>query len=347
MTAVLRILSPGMSTTIQDLGRPGFQRYGVGVSGALDLTSLHAANCLVGNSPDVGALEALYVGPGFVVEADSARLAFVGADARIEILPFVDAPSGRLTPPGRSVQLQRGQVVRVGSLRNSAVLYIAVEGGFAIEPTLGSVSTDSRCKIGGWHGRPLISDDLLPLRRSTASERDECSIEGLDHTLPRIVRVICGPQTDYFSETEIERFFASEYTVGANSNRMGMKLEGEPLRHCRGFNIVSDALTTGSVQVPGNGQPIVLLADHQTTGGYPKIATVISADLPGLGRLPIGTKLSFVPTTLAEAVLARSEFAASIEAICKQMVRISSVPALDEAQLLECNLISGVHDAAA
>jgi biotin-dependent carboxylase-like uncharacterized protein len=345
--AALRILSPGLSTTVQDLGRHGFQRLGVAVGGALDPISLRAANILVGNPIDAGALEALYVGPSFVIEADDARLSFVGAEAEIEILADADAQSGETISSMRSVRVRRGQVVRVGSLKNGAILYIAVEGGFAIDPTLGSVSTDSRGKMGGWQGRVLAPGDVLPLRAGAAADRDEYRLEGLALAPLHQIRAICGPQSDYFSQTEIERFFAGKYRVSAGSNRMGMRLEGSPIRHSRGFNIVSDAIATGSVQVPGSGQPIVLLADHQTTGGYPKIATVISADLPAVGRLPIGSKLSFAAVTLEEAAAARRKFAADLENIRDKMVPISPAKALVAARLLECNLISGVYDAAA
>jgi biotin-dependent carboxylase-like uncharacterized protein len=347
MTPALRIISPGLSTTIQDVGRSGFQRLGVSVSGALDPVSLHAANALAGNPGNTGALEALYVGPTFAVNADDTRLAFAGADAVIEILDDTDARGGEIIPTMRSVRVRRGQVIRVGSLRKGATLYIAVEGGFAIEPALGSVSTDSRGRMGGWQGRPLLQGDVIPLRRATASDRDEYLLDDLDVAAPRRFRAVLGPQSDNFSDQEIERFFASEYTVSAGSNRMGMRLEGQAIGHLRGFNIVSDAIATGSIQVPGSGQPIVLLADHQTTGGYPKIATVISADLPALGRLPIGSKVSFAPVTVEEAAAARRELAATVVGIAGKMVRLS-IPATAVAErLLECNLISGVQDAAA
>jgi biotin-dependent carboxylase-like uncharacterized protein len=346
-TAALRVLSPGLSTTVQDLGRSGFQRLGVAVGGALDPISLRAANALVGNPLGAGALEALYVGPSFVVEADDARFSFVGADAEIEVLADMEARSGETISSRRSVLVRRGQVVRVGSLKGGAVLYIAVEGGFAIEPTLGSTSTDSRGQMGGWQGRPLAAGDVLPLRSAAATHRDEYRIEGLDLAPLHRVRAVCGPQSDYFSQAEIERFFAGEYAVSAGSNRMGMRLEGNPIQHRRGFNIISDAIVTGSVQVPGSGQPIVLLADHQTTGGYPKIATVISADLPAMGRLPIGAKISFMAVTLEEAAAARRRLAADLETIGDKMVRISAAGALVAARLLECNLISGVCNAAA
>ena len=347
MTPALRIISPGLSTTIQDVGRSGFQRLGVSVSGALDPVSLHAANALAGNPGNTGALEALYVGPTFVVDTDDARLAFAGADAAIEILDEADARGGEIISTMRSVRVRRGQVIRVGSLKNGATLYIAVEGGFAVEPALGSVSTDSRGKMGGWQGRPLFEGDAIPLRRATAADRDEYWIDGLDLVAPGRFRAVPGPQSGNFSDQEMERFFASEYTVSAGSNRMGMRLEGQAIRHLCGFNIVSDAIATGSIQVPGSGQPIVLLADRQTTGGYPKIATVISADLPALGRLPIGSQVSFAPITVEEAAAARRELCAIVDGIAGKMVRLATPPTAVAARLLECNLISGVQDAAA
>jgi biotin-dependent carboxylase-like uncharacterized protein len=347
MTASLRIISPGLSTTVQDLGRPGFQRLGVSVGGALDPVALCAANSLVDNRHNTGALEAVYVGPSFVIDAEDARLSFVGADASIEILADADAGSGEIIPPMQSVRVRRGQIVRVGSIKNGATLYIAVEGGFAIEPVLGSVSTDSRGKMGGWQGRALIEGDVLPLHRATATARDESRIEGLDLAAPHRFRAVLGPQSDYFSADEIEHFFAGEYTVSAGSNRMGMRLQGPQIQHRRGFNIVSDAVATGSIQVPGSGQPIVLLADHQTTGGYPKIATVISADLPAISRLPIGAKVAFTPTTVEEAAAARRELSVALNEIGGKIVRLSPPPAALTARLLEVNLISGACDAAA
>jgi biotin-dependent carboxylase-like uncharacterized protein len=347
MSPGLRIISPGLSTTVQDLGRPGYQRLGVALGGALDPVALRAANSLVGNPSNTGALEAAYIGPSFVVEAEDVRLAFAGADAAIEILDDASSGSGETIEPMRSVRVRRGQIIRVGSLKNGTTLYIAVEGGFDIAPVLGSVSTDCRGKMGGWQGRALTAGDVLPLHRATAIERDEYRIDGLDLTAPRCFRTVLGPQSDYFSDEEIERFFAAEYTVTAGSNRMGMRLEGIPIRHRRGFNIVSDAIATGSIQVPGNSQPIVLLADHQTTGGYPKIATVISADLPALGRLPIGSKVSFAPVTVEQAAAERRKLGATLDEIGDKLVRISPPSVTVAARLLECNLISGVYDAAA
>lgn len=347
MTPALRILSPGLSTSIQDLGRPGFQRLGVSLGGALDPVALRAANLLVGNPGNTGALEAVYIGPSFAIDAADARISFVGADAAIEILADANASSGETIAPMRSIRVRRGQIIRVGSLKKGATLYIAVEGGFDIEPVLGSVSTDSRGRMGGWQGRALMEGDVLPLRCAMAAEGDDYQIDGLDLAADCRFRAVLGPQSEYFSEDEIERFFAGEYTVSAGSNRMGMRLEGRPIRHRHGFNIVSDAIATGSIQVPGNGQPIVLLADHQTTGGYPKIATVISADLPAFGRLPIGSKISFTLASVEEASAARRKLCAALDEIGEKIVRLSLPSDAVASRLLECNLISGVYDAAA
>lgn len=347
MTPALHIMAPGLATTVQDLGRHGFQRLGVSVGGVLDPVAFRAANKLAGNPDHTGVLEAVYYGPSFAINADDARLAFAGADAAVEILESAEAERGETIAVMRSVRVRRGQVVRVGSIRGGATLYIAVEGGFAIEPVLGSVATDCRGRMGGWHGRALREGDVLPLCRAAATEREESRLEGLDLSAPRRIRVVLGPQHHCFAPKEIERFCAGEYTVSAGSNRMGMRLNGPALRHHGGFNIVSDAIVTGSIQVPGDGQPLILLADHQTTGGYPKIATVISADLPAVGRLRAGSKIAFTPVTLEEATAARRELFAALHAIDDKIVRLTPPPAAIAARLLGCNLISGVCDAAA
>jgi len=345
MTAALRILAPGLLTTIQDLGRPGYQSLGIPVSGALDPVSLRAANALVGNVPDMGALEVAYVGPTLAVDADNVRLSFAGAAAAIEIFPDETSATGRRIDTMRSIRLHHGEVVRIGSLSRGAVLYVGVEGGFDIEPVLGSVSTYLRAGIGGWQGRALAAGDRLPLRQNSVGERDECQLEGLDLTAPPRFRVIDGPQSDHFSDAAIATFFNSEYTIGTGADRMGMRLVGPHLEHARGFNIISDGIAPGSIQVPGNGQPIVLLADRQTVGGYPKIATVISADLPALSRLPVGTKVRFALVAVEEAEAARRKFVAEIEALPSKIAPISRPDADLTPRLLDCNLICGVIDA--
>jgi biotin-dependent carboxylase-like uncharacterized protein len=345
MNPALRVIAPGLLTTVQDLGRPGYQHLGIAVSGALDPVSLRVANVLAGNAPGAGALEVAYVGPTLEVEADEVRLSFAGAEAGIDVFPAEGAADHVRIKTLRSIRLRRGQVVRIGSLAGAVALYIAVEGGFDIEPVLGSVSTYIRGGFGGWQGRALAAGDRVPLVRNRPTDRDEWQIEGLDLSPPARFRVIAGPQSDYFSDRAIADFFDSEYTVGAGSDRMGMRLDGPRIEHARGFNITSDGIAPGSIQIPGNGQPIILLADRQTTGGYPKIATVISADLPALGRLPIGARIAFEPVTMETAEAARRELFAQIDGLAGRIVRLRGIGAGVAPRLLDQNLVSGVVDA--
>ena len=345
MSAALRILEPGLLTTVQDLGRIGYQHLGVPTSGALDPVSLRAANVLVGNDPIEGALEIAYVGPTFVVEADSVNLACAGANASIEVLPDEAAVSGVRYSSMQSLRAHRGQVVRIGPTSGSSVVYLAVEGGFDIEPVLGSVSTYLRGAIGGWQGRALIAGDALPLRRCSGSDRDEFRLEGLDLARPSRFRVVLGPQHACFSERSIKAFLEGEYTVSPATDRMATLLEGPKLQHIAGHDIVSDGIALGSIQVPGHGRPIVLMADRQTTGGYPKVATVISADLPALGRVRIGDKISFQETSVEQAQQLRRTLLRQIDAIANRLVPARRTREELAAGLLTNNLISGIVNA--
>ena len=178
MKPELRVVAPGLLTTIQDFGRVGYQHLGVPVSGALDPVSMRAANLLVGNAPDVAVLEAACLGPTLAVEADDVRVAVAGADAVIERLSDAAASGGERVPAMCSVRLRRGEVLRIGALTGGTALYVAVEGGFDIEPVLGSVATDIRGRLGGLHGRALAAGDRLPLRLAGAGERGEVCLEG-------------------------------------------------------------------------------------------------------------------------------------------------------------------------
>jgi biotin-dependent carboxylase-like uncharacterized protein len=345
MAASLRILKPGLLTTVQDLGRIGYQHMGVAASGALDPVSLRAANVLAGNAPDTGALETAYVGPTFIVEADSVRIACVGANAKIEILPGENAQRGVRFPAMQSFCARRGEVVRIGALSGSAVLYIAVEGGFAIEPVLGSVSTYVPGGIGGWQGRALVAGDVLPLRQDAAIDHTENRLDGLNLSRPERYRVIFGPQHGFFSERAVRTLLESEYTVKPTADRMAMPLAGPKLEHIAGHDIVSDGIAFGSIQVPGHGQPIILTADRQTTGGYPKIATVISADLPALGRVRIGDKIAFEEVSIEEAQSLRSRLLAEIDAIPTRIVPVNRTADDLATHLFVSNLISGAVSA--
>ena len=346
MTPAVRILEPGLLSTIQDLGRIGYQHLGVTTSGALDPISLRAANALVGNELNTGVLEAAYVGPTFVVEADSVNLACVGADASIEVLVGESATTGVRYPSMQSFRARRGEVIRIGSLSRFSVIYLAVEGGFDIDPVLGSVSTFIRGGIGGWQGRPLVAGDALPLRRESAAENDAFRLEHFDLERPSRFRVILGPQNSHFSERSIRNFLDAEYLIKPATDRMAVHLDGPKLDHVSGHDIVSDGIALGSIQVSGNGKPIVLMADRQTTGGYPKVATVISADIAALGRARIGDTISFHEVTIEEAQHLRRTMLREIDTIPARVVRARNRdPEELTTHLLMNNLISGATNA--
>jgi biotin-dependent carboxylase-like uncharacterized protein len=339
MTPGLKVLSPGLHTTVQDLGRAGYQNIGVPVSGALDGFGLRLANALVGNPQETAALEILASGPTLEVATDTARLALVGIDANLGI----GGESPMVVAAGQSVTVQQGDIVQIALGRQSACCYLAVEGGIAVPRVLGSTSTYVRAALGGLNGRALQRDDIVPLARACASERTE-----LRAPVPRPTpddqptRVVLGPQQEYFRKQALTALLNAEFRVSKDADRMGMRLDGPLLQHRSGWDIVSDAIVTGSIQVPGSGQPIVLLADHQTTGGYPKIATVISADLPRLGRCRPGDPLHFVSVELeaAEEICreAEREFAKLVGALDPA----PSLIELDLGSLYGENLISGV-----
>jgi biotin-dependent carboxylase-like uncharacterized protein len=348
MTPALRVIAPGLMTTVQDLGRPGYQRLGIPVSGALDRMSLCAANAIVGNPAEMGALEIAYQGPTLLVAADSVRVAYAGASTTLDVAhgETATATRGQHFAPLQSVRLRQGQVLRIGGLSGGAVGYLAVEGGFDIAPVLGSQSTYARAGLGGLAGRPLQHGDLLPLRLAQAEEREERMLPALDLGPPPSFRVVLGPQDDHFTDKGKRTLLESVYTVSRASDRMGMRLDGPTLEHGpKGSNIVSDGIAPGSIQVPGNGQPIVLLADRQTTGGYPKIATVISADIPALGRLMPGARVSFQSVTIDDAEAARHQLASRLASFADHTVPVRCIAAIDQTALLGANLVSGMVNA--
>lgn len=343
MSPALRLLCPGLSTTIQDAGRPGFQRFGVPVSGALDLFSMKAANLLVGNQPGTAALEITYTGPAIVVEAESVRIAFAGeCDVRIKAYSDAVDSVGKVISVLESIRLFRGQIIEVGSIVGSSVLYMAVEGGFDIPPVLGSLSTLVRGGLGGLNGRALQEGDRIPLLLQDVRQREEQRLPRKLFPSQNTFRIMAGPQAHYFAPEALLRMCDCEYTIGPGSNRMGMRLEGSCIPHLRGHDIISDVVASGSIQIPGTQKPIILLADRQTTGGYPKIATVISSDLAALGRKPIGAKIAFEIVSAEGAGHARRTFISRFNSISASLT--PSALKTDElsARLSNDNLVSGV-----
>ncbi len=342
MTAALKVIQPGLQTTVQDLGRIGHQKFGIPVSGALDTTALRAANIVVGNAPDVCGLEMAMTGPTLEVVAASVRVAVAGGGTELHVL--AEGAEARRVRPLESVRLIRGDRLRIGATSGTSVAYLAIAGGLDVPPFLGSRSTYVRGGFGGLEGRALRAGDLLPLGTATADDRSEMRLPNLALMPLLTIRIVLGPQHEDFTPPAIEALTTTEYTVTREADRMGLRLDGARLDHIKGHNIVSDGIAPGAIQVPGNGQPIILLADRQSTGGYPKIATVISADLPGLGRVSPGAKLRFVAIPVAAAEAARRGLERDVAALAGRLATVGAAEP-DLARLLSANLISGVVDA--
>lgn len=295
---MLEILEPGFFTTVQDAGRVGWARYGVPPSGPLDAVAFRAANGLVGNPPDAAGLEITLTGLTLRCSR-SALIAVCGAEFALW--------AGRLpVPTWHAVHLRAGDLLRFGERRSGARAYLAIGGGIAVPRFLDSRSTYLPGGFGGLKGRALRQGDRLPLgmgvrHPALRAGRVWPRSERPPYISTPTLRVVLGPQDDAFTPAGIDTFLSAAYVLSPNSNRMGARLEGPPIAHRDAAGIVSDGLVAGSVQVPADGQPIVMLADHQTTGGYPKIATVIQADLPLLAHVLPGGAVRFEAVTLVEA----------------------------------------------
>ncbi|HSQ05579.1 MAG TPA: biotin-dependent carboxyltransferase family protein, partial [Burkholderiales bacterium] len=255
-------------------------------------------------------LEMLYAGATLEAVGGAARVAIACASARIEDAHGVV----RELPAWQSATLHNGERVRVRTIGPTATAYLAIEGGFALAPSLGSRSTYTPAQLGGFAGRALRVGDVLSLRASAptgCAERHIPSAPALP--IPGTIRVLLGPQSDRFDPASIERFLNSTYSVTPASSRVGFRLEGPVLTHCDGYDLLSEGVVDGSIQVPGSGQPVILIADHPTVGGYPKIATAISADISAIGRLRIGGTVRFQAVDEASAAATRREERARFE----------------------------------
>jgi allophanate hydrolase len=342
LIAVLKTMAPGFHTTVQDQGRRGFQHIGVPVSGALDRNGFMLANALVGNPANAAALEIIGSGPEFEVICASVRLALVGGDGGLEI----GGREPRLVSSGQTVRVPKGEIVRVRLGGDAFCSYLAIDGGFDVPLCLNSRSTYTRAGFGGVLGRPLRSGDTLHGTINDAAVRTELALSGpRDLCLDQTIRVVLGPQDDYFTEGAVRELLASAYTITPASDRMGYRLAGPLLEHAGDYNIVSDGIVAGSIQVPGSRLPIILMADAQTTGGYPKIATVISADLPRLGIRGAGRTVRFQSVSREDAEKIRRE---EHQQLLKDMrgIRLASESlGVSMEALYTQNLIDGVIDA--
>jgi len=336
--------------TVQDRGRPGWRRLGLPAGGVLDPGLMAVANALVGQPVDAPVIE--YFGAGPTLKA---------ADAPLLLGLAGDAPATLLRPDGeqrrldgwRSVRLQPGEALRIGAPRSARAGVVAVRG-LQVPVVLGSASTFIRAALGGHAGRALAPGDRLPVAPLPAAG-----------ALPRAlrqppkpsafdlqpIRVVLGPQADFFDADALAAFLASGWTVTPDADRMGVRLaaaDGPPLQHnARGKEIVTDATVPGSIQVPGTGQPLVLLADGQTAGGYPKIATVASADLARLALAPVGTVLRFAAVSVEQAEDAARDQAAALDRLLASIEPLTLDGDVDLQALYAGNLVSGMIDALA
>jgi biotin-dependent carboxylase-like uncharacterized protein len=286
----LVITAIGPVSSVQDGGRHGAQRYGLTPSGAMDRIALAAANTLVGNAAFAAAIEIGPFGAAFTAREGAVRVALAGAPRNVDI-------AGRAVASDTSATLADGETLTLGFARGGSFSYLALEGGIAGEPVFGSLAVNARAGLGSPYPRPLQAGDEL--QTAAASGAAERRIE-LPPPAEGPIRVVLGPQDDEFGDG-IKLFLDSEWKISATSDRMGYRLEGPVIRHLHGHNIVSDGTVNGSIQVPGNGAPIVLMPDRGTSGGYPKIATVISADQGRFAQIPAGKGFRFKAVSMAEA----------------------------------------------
>ena len=289
--------SAGFLSTVQDGGRYGYQRYGIPPSGAMDEFAFQVGNILVGNERNAAGIEITLA--GFSVKFDGDfEIAVTGADLNATV-------NGKKIETWQSTYVKRGDILKFERVNKNIRAYLCVNGGIDVPRIFGSRSTYMRMNMGGFQGRKLQKGDVLPVGSpsslSTSSMKVNDSILSLVYS-PRNIRVIPGPENKLFSKKDLDLFFSSLYSITNQSDRMGYKLKGPSLNSKRiSHDIISNGIVRGAIQVPSNGQPIIMMAEHQTIGGYAKIATVISADIPLLSHMKPADKIHFEKITLEEA----------------------------------------------
>ena len=296
----IKILDAGLLTTVQDLGRYGFQRYGVSASGVMDEYSAKIANKLVGNKVGEAVLETTLKGVQIEFLQNTA-VAITGGNCDVTL-------NGTKIELWQSYLVNRGDILKMGICRSGLRNYLAFAGGIDVPIIMNSKSTNLKAKVGGFNGRKLMTGDVLSVGVGSL----EAPLTLNKHYIPTYskdikVGVILGQQDDHFTEAGIKTFLNETYTVTQESDRMGIRLSsvsGATIEHKNGADIISDGITFGAILVPGSGQPIVMMADRQTTGGYTKIGNIISSDLAKLAQATPGTKVKFVEYTLEQAVQA-------------------------------------------
>ena len=312
---VIQVQEPGLFTTVQDLGREGFGPLGVSASGAADAVSLRLGNRLVGNAEGAAGLEMTLLGGTFVFP-EGGIVALTGSD-------FGATVDGAPVAVWTSFEVEAGRTLRLGPTRSGARCYLCVRGGIEVKLFLGSASTHVLSGLGGHEGRALRKGDLLKIGSTgvggqKGTGRNACPTEGVRRLSARglrevvarkVLRVTPGPQSDWFPEAAQRMFYASRYQVAEESNRMGVRLAGGDIPEGAGGKMISEGVSLGAIQVPEGGQPIILFVEQQTTGGYPKIANVISADFHSLGQLRPRDEIRFerVDWETARALLREQE----------------------------------------
>ena len=305
----VHVVKPGLLTTVQDLGRWGFQAQGVSVAGPMDSYSHRLANALVGNPGPAATLEATILGPE--IEFDDGRMvAVTGGQFDVSV-------DGHAVAIGMAFAVNRGSRLNVGRRRSGTRAYIAVSGGVGVPHVLGSRATHVLTRIGGLDGRPLKAGDRVPLGDVSNASRPHAAVnENMAFGEPAHLRILPGVHRDRFSDEAFRVLQDGRYRVSRDSDRVGFRLEGVPIPHARPTDMISEATPMGTIQVSGAGLPILLMADRQTTGGYPQIATVISADLPIAGQLGPGDTLTFaacLPREAISALIARERSLLAVE----------------------------------
>ena len=294
----IRILNPGLQTTIQDLGRNGYSHYGVSSSGAADDLSFRLGNLIVGNKENLAAIEMTLLGGDYKFDID-ANISLTGSkfDAKIE---------GKSLHFYKNIPIQSGQLLSVGQSLQGSRCYLAVRGGIDINDVLSAKTTHLTSKIGGVDGRSLKKDDVLIIGEEQKLLNPIKINEMLDINMSKLL-IIKGLQSNYISKSTWKIFLNQEYIVSNLSNRMGIRLEGNSLKLANKNEIITEGVPLGAIQLPSNGYPIISFVEHQTTGGYPKIANVISSELHKVGQLKPGDKFQFELVSLEEAEALRHE----------------------------------------
>ena len=292
---MITILEPGPLTTIQDAGRVGHLRYAIPPSGPVDRHAFVIANRLVGNDDGAAALECTLMGPRFEARATCA-IAVTGAAMPLTV-------NGAEAPSWTTVALKAGDIVKLSAARAGVRSYVAFAGGIDVPLVLGSRSTYIRGRLGGVEGRALRRDDTLRLGPPRGEVRHRVANRQaiVDFSSEPEIRVVLGPQADRFTDDGVAALLDGPYEMLPQSDRMGARLRGARIEHTRGHDIISDGIPLGGIQVPGDGQPIILLVDRQSTGGYTKVATVCSFDIARVGQVKPGQRLTFRAVDVAEA----------------------------------------------